>query len=401
MIKYLFKLSKPKRAQDLLLLLLNKSILFAFPFILIPLIIKNIGLYSYGQYVTAQSAGMFFSSFISFGFEVYGITEIAKLNSYDKPNYISRLFSLQTSLLLTICGLLSFLYAILKVDIILFILLSTVIGSREILYTPIIHIAESKSIFVGIKNSLERIILLCFLFLLPFKIDIGNILLMHAGIVLIIGMINYYWLRIKLVWDLNFINNAIIENNQLILSKIIASIKDRVSIFLIGISFGFSEVAYLDIGQKFINLISFPTSAINQFGLAERNENRNYLIKLFTLSIGSSLLLSIPLILLSELIPIYFDLDKSYFKSMIVFIIIGALSLSGGSILGINGLLSNNLNKAYLRGMIYTVLFYFILLMTESLFDIIPSYLLIIIPSSTYLFEFIIRIYFLKINTTQ
>ena len=69
------------RSKDFLFLLLNKGILFAFPFILIPLIIKNVGLNSYGQYITAQSVGLFISSFIMLGFEVYGIKKITDIIS--------------------------------------------------------------------------------------------------------------------------------------------------------------------------------------------------------------------------------------------------------------------------------------------------------------------------------
>ena len=389
-------ISNINTSKDLFFLLLNKSILYVFPFILIPLIISKVGLDSYGQYVTAQSAGLFFSSFITFGFEIYGIRNISKLNSYFKSNYINNLFTLQISLLLTVCLVLSLIYLLLKLDLVLYILLSTVIASREILYTPIIHIAESKSYFIGIKNSLERACLLFILFFMPSQINVSYILLFHTAIVLLIGGFNYYWQQIRLKWDLNFFKKAYSENNKLIFSKFISTLKDRVSVFFIGIVFGFNEVAYLDIGQKFINLLSFPTTAINQYGLANHKKQKSFLNNLLLLSIGASLLLGIPFLFLSKIISTYFGLDVNSFKSMNLYIIIGALSLSGGSIVGINGLLSNNLNKEYLKGMIFTTVFYFLFLITEVFFNIIPFNLLIIIPVTTYLFEYIFRSLMLK-----
>ena len=393
MRKLLFNVSTSK---DLFFLLLNKSILYVFPFILIPLIITKVGLDSYGQYVTAQSAGLFFSSFITFGFEIYGIKNISKLKSYSKSNYINNLFTLQVSLLLTVCLVLFLIYLLLKLDLVLYILLSTVIASREILYTPIVHIAESKSYFIGIKNSLERACLICILFFIPFQINVTNILLFHTAIVLLTGGINYYWQQIRLKWDLNFFKKAYFQNNKLIFSKFISTLKDRVSVFLIGITFGFNEVAYLDIGQKFINLLSFPTTAINQYGLANHKKQKSFLNNLLRLSIGTSLLLGIPFLFLSKIISTYFGLDVNSFKSMNLYIIIGALSLSGGSIVGINGLLSNSLNKEYLKVMIFTTAFYFLFLITEAFFDLIPYNLLIIIPATTYLFEYIFRSFMLK-----
>ena len=168
------------------------------------------------------------------------------------------------------------------------------------------------------------------------------------------------------------------------------------SVFLIGITFGFNEVAYLDIGQKFINLLSFPTTAINQYGLANHKKQKSFLNNLLRLSIGTSLLLGIPFLFLSKIISTYFGLDVNSFKSMNLYIIIGALSLSGGSIVGINGLLSNSLNKEYLKVMIFTTAFYFLFLITEAFFDLIPYNLLIIIPATTYLFEYIFRSFMLK-----
>jgi O-antigen/teichoic acid export membrane protein len=373
----------------------------AFPILIVPQVINLIDIDGYGQFVFFQSIIVLLSSIYVFGANTKGIDYLTKINNNFHKKYLSDFLSTQF-LLYIILLLLSILVMFLfdfkqnwKPFLFLFIA-----NSCRITFTEFYYIVKNKLTVPVYLNFVFRFSILIGLYSLPdFFSNITNITLLYMISSLLPGVFNLFLLKINFFFKFHDIKKILFENLKFVHARIVISIKDKLGQILLGMFYGMEITAIYDIGIKIINVGAIPTSILSQYFLVLKNKIKiKDLLIYLRINLVISILSCLPLFIFSDYIAEILNLSNKTFTNLSICSSLGIVFISASSTLGNNGLIKLKKDSSYLVSVYFTTFFYiisFFLFLNFSSNTLNKS--IIILPAvATYLFEILVRLYFLK-----
>lgn len=252
-----------------LILILNSL----FALLIYPYLIRTLGKESYGVYVFGSSVANYFICFVGFGFELYGVREIAK-DPFSKPN-ISRIISI-----IFTAKLYLELFSLLVFGILLYTV--PILQENQSVYwicfsTTLVNILFPTWYFQGIqKMKVVTFIQLVFKLLsLPFifyfvrssqDIVVFSLIMSISTLLgALYAFIHLFWiekltLRIygaKQVWQ------YIRESQYFFYANILNIVKAQSLNLIIGVRFGMSDLAIFDLASKIVQIPMVLLTSIN------------------------------------------------------------------------------------------------------------------------------------------
>jgi PST family polysaccharide transporter len=254
-------------------------------YILVSFLIRNLGSEKYGIFVWAYSIIQYLVIVVNFGFNTFAAKYVPE--NLNKKDNLNKIFT-------TIIGFKLLLYFI---SATLFIILSLnieVFADNSILFLILLGIGFGEAIFpiwfFQGKEKLEIPTKIVFLFRLILVISTllfisneyhliryayfltgTNILIGMSGLMIALNKLNIRFVKVKLSYIVNIINEAFI----FFIGAIFGKSFNFVAIFLIGLYFTMEEVASFDIAFKIIAAIQLPfeTLSVALFPTIARTKN--------------------------------------------------------------------------------------------------------------------------------
>ncbi|CAK2713207.1 putative Polysaccharide biosynthesis protein [Vibrio crassostreae] len=282
-----------------------------FPFLLYPILIKAFGMELYGHVVYANGVALFFSVFISYGYNLSATKKIAE--NFGNIKNINQIFSVT----IFSKGIL-FLIAIAMY----FVVICAFIDKEDRSYyyysigALIMEFLCPIWFFQGV-NKLKNLVIVNFviklitflsiLILVSETTDLNSYLIINMSSLSAIGIISFltaiFYLNVRFTKiDIQELKDSFVDGWSVFLSTFLISIKDRSSIILIGAWIGKEYVVIYDLISKGLGLLSMPQNIIQTafFPTICKNKNISEIKKIiyFVLTINTVLVfLSVPLVL--------------------------------------------------------------------------------------------------------
>lgn len=372
-----------------------------FPVIVIPLIIKTIGIEGYGSFSFYQAIIVFLSSIFVFGANTKGVDSLSKIQVTARKIYLSNLLVVQFLLYLLL--LLLFIFVNFSFDLpiefgpFLFLFFA---NSYRITFTEFYFISGDMIInSIKLNFIFRSLILIGLLLFSDHFTTLLSITILYSISAVIPGIFNIIYLKLNFRIDFKKIKDIICENFRFVHSRIMISTKDKAGHFVLGFAFDREALAIYDIGLKIINTGAIPSSTLGQLFLKMKSkivlkDLLNYLSKILVISIVSC----IPLFLFRDFIIKFLEISSLTFTSLAVYCSFGIICLSISSTLGNNGLIKLNKDSYYLKSVYMTTFFYFAFLLYAIYFPINlnTSLNILSVTCATYFFEMIVRAFYLS-----
>jgi polysaccharide transporter, PST family len=382
---------------------LLQIVILAAPLIAYPYLIRILGSENYGLVIFMQSIVAFFNILINFGLNIFSTKDVA-INKSDK-NKLSEIFStvLILKIILFILGLiiLSFFCYFIPFfnNNILLAFVCYSLSLSEVLFPVWFYQGLEKMKYITIINVISKLIFTISIFfiikqsedyiLFPMLLSVGG--LIGSGLSLFLAF-KVEKIVFKFI-DFRNLMNYTIKAFPFFISRISAVFTVQVNSILIGTLIGMSEVAYYDLAKKIIEILKIPNSLINQtvYPKIAREKNIVFVRKVFNIRLALSLILYLITILLGEHI-IYFLGGKEMQEATSLLYLFGALiPLTGITFyLGSTVLVSFNYENKFNVSVVYSTLFYLIMILFLYLTDEITIVNLIYSIIST---EFLLALY--------
>lgn len=370
-----------------------------------PYLVHVLGIDLYGTVIFAQTIVSYFSLVVDFGFKSSAAKEVSihRDNKGKLSEIISSVFYLRC-FLWSICLILLIILIIivpgLKENKLLY-LFSFGFTLNELLLPQFYFIGTEKMKYVTILNIIVKTVFVSLIFVLiktpadylyvPVLNTIG--FLAGGGIALYIVFIKE---RIRLVRpSLAKLKHYLLDAFPLFASDIIISVKDRFNVILIGTVLGMQEVAIYDLGMKIVNVLIKPLDILNTviFPGISKDKNLHFLHKVIKISLLTAatviLLLQIPLHYVIEILSSGVIGNALPIRLMLFIPLIMAVSLP----LARNYLIAWGYYKILFLGMLYTTLFYLVLILIGQWLGYLDNIIVFIfITLAVYVFELAYRI---------
>ncbi|WIH27834.1 oligosaccharide flippase family protein [Photobacterium damselae] len=354
------------------------------PFIYYPYLIRIYGPDKYGFIIYCQSIVLFLSVFVDFGINLYGPKVISE-NRED----VNKLSEIVSSLFM-IKIIMMFLMFIFYVAIILIIpelrtkkeisLLLFFVILNDVFYAIWFFQGIEKNKYSALINLLSRAFLLVFIFLgvntrLGFyAFPLGLVL---ASIINSILSVYFIFFVFKVKFRLVKFNLILIHFKQaylLFISRFVGLIIIRLNGFLIGTLWGVQYVAYYDLAEKIVNLLSMPLNILNQVIYPRVAISKNYSIVFSIIKYTTSsyfLIYGLLLIFGKDLVIAFAGNDMLFSYKIILILAITLIINSMSYFLG-NCILVVSGNVSYFnKSIYYSTAIYILLLLLFYLLDIL------------------------------
>lgn len=333
--------------KNIFFLNVNNFILYFVPIIVVPILIKRVGIDGYGLFVFSFAFVSYFKIFVDFGFELSTPKYIVQLNQNNEIE-LSKIFSgvLYYKFWLLIISISLFLLAIFfssltdKVSILIYYLnFLTVIASFLNINSFLYSFHEIK--YVTLFNSFGRIFfLVTVIFLVKNDNDIELLVLLNSLSYLLpaIGLFFFVKKKYRLHWigyDRTFFKPILLEAKDAFVSSISVSLYGPTNSFLIGYFLSPALVGVFSTIEKIYNasttLISstsivFYPILINKYQKS-REIFKSYLNRVELFFIISSLLTGITLWLAKNLLIIFFFGENFHYANYAIWFL-GTISIS-------------------------------------------------------------------------
>ncbi|NBN03558.1 MULTISPECIES: oligosaccharide flippase family protein [Proteus] len=392
--------------------LFNLSLIQVFnllaPLILYPLTIHRLGFNSMGTVVYYQGIIAFFAIFINYGFYIIG----AKLISESYQNRIKLSLVVSTILLIKfIHWMISLFILIVVANIAYFnlnieyIILAFLSTFYELLFMQWFFQGVEKLKPMVLINSSSKIIQIFFIFyFINDSNDINIYFIIIAILNFITGFVSiliaFSEYKLKLILpSINYIKNIFISAGTLFLANITNSIKDRLSVLLIGNHINMVSVAYYDLAMRIVNISTLPINLITDafFPSLVKKKSTKTIYSLCLFSLLISIFLVIMEFIFAEKIILILagNINETSIKVVkLALIIVPILSIS--TVLGKLGLIASGRNKHFLYIVIKTVILYLIAVALGYKFGFLNNiFLYISISIFIYIIELCLRAFYL------
>lgn len=391
---------------------LLQAINILFPLLTYKYFIEVLGSELWGLIIFAQSIAMYFSVLINFGFDK-SASKLIAVNRESKSK-VSEILS--SVLIIKAC---LFVIAFLLLTGMLFLtnigrdknllyILSFGICFNEFLFPQWYFQGKEKLKFPVIINGITKI---SFLILMIFIVKSPEEYLMVPilnGLGAFLGGLFALYIVFKKQGEifrfqkLKTMLDYLKESLPLFGSNIIISVKDRLSIIIIGSFLGMSEVAFYDLALKIMNFVNQPANIVNNaiYPKVSVDKNMKFVRKISLLTFSVITVLVVVLVILA---PFIVELLSGGINEVAILttriLLISPLIFVFSIFLAVNCLIVFGKYGLLLKGMIWTTLFYLILILIGYLFGLLNSVLAFaIITVLVYLFELGYRYYVSKKN---
>lgn len=406
-LKYFFKNNKVI-VENFSYISLLQIFITVIPLITYPYLVRVLGKEFYGLVIIAQVVASYASLVIDFGFKSVTARHIS-VNRGDKVKLSEAVNSILIVRFL-ICFVSFFIYVLVIYSIEsynqhrLLFLISFSLVFNVLLFPQFYFQGIEKMKRISLINiftrSLSVVLIFTFIkskkdyYLVPMLISLGY---------LIGGFISLYIVYFKdklrfFVPDFSKILYYTYDALPIFSTKLMASIKDKLSYLLIGSFIGMSEVVIYDLGSKFTNILVKPVSTLSLVLFPKMAKDRD--ASLFWKVLKYSLTLMLVLIAFINIIlpnlVLFFIGDPVDLLPLRIFLI-APIFLAISSYIASNIIIAFGYNKYILYSILITTLVYVSLTGLAYYFDILDSVLVFItITVISYLAEFIYRIYVSK-----
>ena len=375
----------------------------ALPLITYPYLIRTLGKEVYGLIIYAQALVGYLVLLVSYGFNISGVREIS-INRGNKSK-INEVFS-SIMIIKTLLLVLSF--------IIMYILLYFIPIARgyenlfyltmwlciyEVIF-PVWYFQGVEDMkYITIISFIGRLVFLALIFLIiTEKEDFLYVPLLNGVGAIIAGSISlcliFFKDRVKLILPrfsiLKFHLNSSFSLFLSIISIKIYSLTNRV---ILGSFIGMTEVSYYDLADKIVNILKSPSHILSQsiFPRISRGREVSFVKRIFKLSLLFNVFLFLILALTASYL-IEFLGGKEMQDALNVTILMGLLIPLAGvnNIFGVQILVGFGYQEKFSRIMMFSALFYTILLSCGYLFSSISLIFLVVV---TILTEFFVSLF--------
>lgn len=290
---------KNKFLNNLSYLAIIQILTLVIPFVYYPYLIRYMGADNYGFIIYVQSIVLILSVFVDFGFNLYGTKEISINRECDKT--INKIY--------TCILIIKIIISILLLPVFLLILQYTVqynyngnTDTPKILYLIILNdVLFSQWFFQGFEkikyaagiNLISRLLLLLIIYI-GSKTSLGLDSFCYAlifaaitnaflSVIIIRYKFNVKIVKVKFVDIKYYFHNAI----HFMYSRVINIIILKINSFIIGNFLGMNYVAYYDLAEKLVNLLTMPLNILNQvtYPKVAKDKNYNFVYKMIKISL--------------------------------------------------------------------------------------------------------------------
>ncbi|MBU2900557.1 oligosaccharide flippase family protein [Maribacter dokdonensis] len=376
-----------------------------FPIIIYPYIIKTVGTENYGLVLFAQSIIIYFSLVVNFGFTVYGTNEVSTSNN-NKANLsriITDILMIQLILICLTFLVIGIISVFLDADTSLLLMLATYLCLNELAIPTWYFQGRQQMKYIAICNFLAKLTsLIVIVFMVKGPNDYHFILVAYLLGTLICGI--FSWNKILIIdknklskWSFKSLKNVIAESTPFFVSHSLGGITGKSNGFVIGKFVGTTELAYYDLAEKLINLVSVIFSNFSNaiFPVMSQKRNKN----LVKNSLKIVLIISVLAILFLNLFAgdIITIIGGSSMKPAIPYLCFLSISLipkSIGPIISTSILAVNNLGFVLSRSFILGFISYTILISALIIFNYSTVVTIIAVYLSALFITISYRIYF-------
>ena len=357
------------------------------PLLTYPYLIRVLGKETYGIIIFAQAVVGYFVILVGFGFNISATKEISihrddknKLSEIVSSILILKGLLLVLSLILFF-GALSFIEASKDYNLLFYITLYLCVS--EWLFPIWYFQGIEKMKYITYLNVISRSIFLILIFVLiknesdylyfPTISGIGAILASVLGLFII-----FKKHKISFVFqDFKTLKFYFIESIPIFTSNLSLKLYAGSNKVIIGMFLGMQEVAYYDLGEKLLNLLRIPISAISQvlFPKLAKEFDKQFLIKTTKIIVVITLFLTVFIELFSaEIITVFAGEDMLGAKTVVEILILSAIPLVLSNILGVQTLLTNGYNTQFFIVVFSSFCIYGLYICTCYFFNILNLY---------------------------
>ncbi len=386
----------------------------AVPIITFPYLIRILGNELYGTVIYVQVIMSYFSLLLDGGFKNSAAKDISvhRKNEEKLSEIMSSVLSIRITIWLILLLLLVTTVNVFSAfkDLKYLYLFSFGYTLNELLLPQFYFLGMERMKYITILNVVVKVVfVLLMLLLIKEQADYLMVPLLHTFGFLIGGGIGLYiiFVRDKIKFkrqSYSTIKKYLVESFPLLATTLVASIKDKFNIILIGNYLGMTDVVIYDLGMKLVALLNKPLEIVNTALFPKMAREKN-IVTVKSLMKFSFLLITLVIIIIQ--LPLFslvsFLSDNSINNILpIRLLLVIPVIMSISVVLSKNFIIAFGFYKVLLRIMTYTSIFYCILIGIGIISGKMNDFfILILIVIASYFFEMILRYFaFTKLSKT-
>ncbi|MDC2825184.1 oligosaccharide flippase family protein [Rodentibacter pneumotropicus] len=377
------------------------------PLVVLPLLLNRLGIEKYGLVVFSQSIAAYFAVFIRFGFNTYATQQVS-ISRYDKHKvneiFIHVIF-LELIFFIISLSLIFFYFSLVSVidpGIYILSLLAVFLeillpiwyfqGVERMKYITLINLSakiiSAVCIFLFVKNDSDY-------FLVPVCYLVGSLVVFFISVFIFVRNETFSFKRPTTKTIIFYIKGSIV----FVLSDIMAILKDKTNIMLLGSFVGMYSVAYYDLAEKIVwafrSVFSNINTAFFPYFVNKRHPKqvKQVLTGIFILSLLSYMFIlefsDFIILLLSNASMLVI---KDFLWIMAVYVVSASISSSIGYFV----LIANGYSKTFFKNMMISLLSYFFICTWIYYFSEVSIIALVLAYNVSILIELFHRIYLCK-----
>lgn len=339
------------------------------PLIVLPFLLNRLGIDNYGLVVFSQSIAAYFAVFIRFGFNTYATQQVSRFSeNKSKLNeiFINVIFLELLFFLISIGVMLGYFYIfpVKYNEVYIYSLIAAFIESL----LPIWYFQGIERMkYITLINLGAKIVsLVCILFFIDSRSDY-----LIVPICYLVGSLTVFFISLFIL-----IKHKIIRSNfptlqslffylknsaVFVFSDMMAILKDKTNIMLLGGFVGMNAVAYYDLAEKIVWVFRSIFSNINSafFPYFSKNKKPNQVKQVITLIFFFSLFAYLFILFFSDLIILLLsNSDMLIIKDFLWLMAIYVISASLSSSIGYFVLVANGYAKSFFNNMLISLCSY-------------------------------------------
>lgn len=375
------------------------------PLITIPFLMRFLGKENYGLVVTAQAIIQYFVIVVNFGFNISATKHISihRDNPQKVSEIVSSVMSIKVVLFFVALIALSVVVCfvpLMREHYVLFFLCMLLCMS-EVLFPVWFFQGIEKMRYITIVNVISRTLFAACLFIFIRKPEHYIFVPMFNGTGAVIGGVVALWIVFKKekvhfsFQKLSTLWYYLKDSAPLFLTRASAQIYVRTNIVVVASVLGLAEAAYYDTAHKVVTVLAMPFQTLKTaiFPKVTKDLNIKFVYKTIKVVVLAAIVAIIGVQLFSGLvIRVIFGeyIAEADTILRLLSVILLAMVLSG--FFGEQLLIPFGKKRSYVKGMVSTAIFYFVVLSVLYLLNLLNLYSIVLIVVGT---EFFLSAYFM------
>lgn len=375
MLEKLFNIFKSNQQviSNMSYLTLLQLINMVMPLLTYPYVIRVLGVTNYGLIVYSQAIIGYIVLLISFGFNITATKDISRYKSHSRKlsKIISSVFVIKFIFFVGSIILLLLLISLFSIDRKLggLLILTMWMGLYEVFFPVFYFQGTEKMKFITLLNFISKVLFLLLVFV--FIKETQDLYLypifngIAALIVCLLSLRIIFKQGVKLyIPKLNVLLYYVKKSYVMALAYASNNLKSGLNIILIKLIFGIKEVAYFDLAMKIVTIANTFSDVLSQaiFPKISRERNMSFLKKIMKITISLNVLFILIVFLLGDFMIKVLggaDMNESLLILKIISFVVPFYAIGG--LLGRNCLIVFNRDKIVLKSMIFSGVFYLIM----------------------------------------